>query len=86
MTCLLCFVYLKFRSVTPLNTPQHNQDAAQHWEHDQRVMLTPQHRRTPAPPAFQPVPVTFNGHVYQNLPPALATQLAALPPVPVPCG
>jgi hypothetical protein len=54
-------------------------------------MLSPQHRRTPviqplnllaAPPAPALAPIAFEGHVYRNLPPALAAQLAALPPMP----
>ena len=63
-------------------------------------MLTPEHRRIPnssaaAPPipfalaparlpAPAPATAAFNGHTYQHLDPALAAQLAALPPMPNP--
>lgn len=43
-------------------------------------------RLAPIPAAAEPAPapVSFNGQVYRNLDPALAAQLAALPPMPAP--
>ena len=39
-----------------------------------------------APPAPAPAPVVYNGQQYNNLPAALAQQLAAIPPIPVHIG
>ena len=36
-----------------------------------------------APPAPAPAPAVYNGQQYNNLPAALAQQLAAMPPMPV---
>jgi hypothetical protein len=72
--------------VTPPTSPQRSQHAARHQERSQRVMGSPEQRRTPATPAPAPAPLplpTYNRQTYHHLPPDLAAQLAALPPLPI---
>ena len=80
------------RDQTPPTTPERVRNAAQRSEHDQRVLESPEYHRTPhnvriarsgasvppvPPPAFMPPPAP----VYSHLPPHLAQQYAALPPL-----
>ena len=68
---------------TPLTSPQRSQQAARHQERNQRTMGSPEQRRTPTAPPFPMAPIP-QGQRYTHLPPALAAQLAALPPMPQP--
>ena len=85
---------------TPPNTPQRHRNEERQRQRDARQILTPEHHRIPNPsaaappipfalaparlPAPAPAPAVFNGRTYQHLDPALAAQLAALPPMPNP--
>ena len=76
---------------TPPTSPQHSQATGRHTERANRIMGSPEQRRTPAaplapsaaavpPPSNQSrEPVTFGGQTYHNLPPHLAALVAATP-------
>jgi len=76
-------------SSTPPTSPQRSQAAGRHTERANRIMGSPEQRRTPAaplapsatavpPPSNQSRgPVTFGGQTYHNLPPHLVAQMAA---------
>src|SRR5216683_1728475 len=79
---------------TPPTSPQRSQATGHHTERANRIMGSPEQRRTPAaplapsaaavpPPSNQSrEPVTFGGQTYHNLPPHLAALLAAVAPFP----
>ena len=67
-------------SGTPPTSPQRIQHAARHQERNQRLMGSPEQRRTPTAPAPLPLP-TFNRQIYSHLSADLAAQVAALPPL-----
>ncbi len=76
---------------TPPTSPQRSQATGRHTERANRIMGSPEQRRTPAaplapsaaavpPPSNQSrEPVTFGGQTYHNLPPHLAALVAATP-------
>ena len=82
------------RNQTPPTTPQRVRSAAQQNERDSRVLESPEHHRTPhhvrmarlssvppiPPPVFMPA-VPPPAPIFRNLPPELAQQYAALPPL-----
>jgi hypothetical protein len=74
---------------TPPTSPQHDQAAGRHIEHINRIMESPEQRRTPAaaPSALSAAaasslpsggPVTFQGQTYHHLPPELAAHVASI--------
>jgi hypothetical protein len=65
-------------TATPLTSPQRHQQASRHQERNQRLIGSPEQRRTPA---ISNNPIMFNGQIYNHLPANLAAQLAALPPI-----
>jgi hypothetical protein len=78
-------------SSTPPTSPQRSQAAGRHTERANRIMGSPEQRRTPAaplapsaavpPPSNQSRgPVTFGGQTYHNLPPHLVAQMATTAP------
>jgi hypothetical protein len=85
------------RDQTPPTTPERVRNVAQRSERDQRVLESPEYHRTPhhvriarlgasvppvPPPVFMPPPnVPPPAPVYGHLPPHLAQQYAALPPL-----
>src|SRR5882762_3805934 len=90
--CIKSFIYLFNREQTPPTTPERVRSEAQQTERDQRVLDSPDRHRTPHhvrlarsgisihPPAFMPpTAVPPRPPLYQNLPPHLAQQYAALP-------
>jgi hypothetical protein len=80
-------------SSTPPTSPQRHQAAARQAERDNRVMGSPDRRRTPSTPSNSTIPppgpssarapTTFGGQTYHNLPPALAAMAAAINVAPV---
>ena len=86
---------MDYRDPTPPTTPEHFRNAAQQNEHDQRVLDSPEHHRTPhhvriarlgvsvPPPVFMPPaivpPPPPPPPIYSHLPAHLAQQYAALP-------
>ena len=80
------------RDQTPVTTPECVRNVAQQNECDQRVLDSPEYHRTPhnvrmawlgasIPPVPPPVFVPPPAPVYSHLPPHLAQQYAALPPL-----
>jgi hypothetical protein len=75
---------------TPPTSPQRHQEAARNAERSARLMASPEQCRTPAGPSAasisaNPPPSVAQASTrgpYPNLPPHLAAQLAALPPLP----
>jgi len=76
---------------TPPTSPQRSQATGRHTERANRIMGSPEQRRTPAAPLAPSAaavpspsnqsrePVTFGGQTYHNLPPHLAALVAATP-------
>jgi hypothetical protein len=74
---------------TPPTSPQRDQAAGHHTERLNRIMGSPEQRRTPAatplalsaaaaPPLPSGRPVTFQGQTYHHLPPELAAYMASI--------